>query len=274
MGPKEGEAVMCHWKWYYGTSSWALWVVLAAVFVLVKANRNRRALLILVPLLILSLIWFGFKKLMPVPTSTEMIFDQIFYSLIVGIAVVFLLGHKLSGRNRFITFLLVLGVMMVLWTVGAMSYSGIEFSNDMLGSIVYFASLALAMLLGTVLAGWFCRKRYSAKRFLIMLVLGCIITGVVFLFSFFVVYMIFESALRNQWQIIFIQIPIMGAVLGFISFVIILPYMILAFRSSFFRERFFACMGLQSMAATAEPGAEGLSEQSTTPKMPESGNLG
>ena len=275
LGPKEGEAVIYHWKWYYGTSSWALWVVLAAVFVLVKANRNRRALLILVPLLILSLLWIGFKKVMSFPTSSEVIFDPIVYSMVVSIAVVFLLGHKLGGRNRFITFLLVLGVMMVLWTVGAMSYIGMEFSNDMLGSVVYFASLALAILLGTILAGWFCRKRYSAKRFLIMLVLGCIITGVVFLFSFIVVYMVFESALRNNWRIIFIQIPIMGAVLGFISFVIILPFMILAFRSSFFRERFFACLGLQSMARAAEAEVYdgGPDEQGPAQQTAESDNL-
>jgi len=211
---------------------------------------------------------------MSVPTSAEVVFDQIFYSLIIGVSVVFLLGHKLGGSNRFVTFLLALGVMMILWSVGAMSYIGIEFSNNMFVSIVYFASLALAILLGIVLAGWFCRKRYSWKRFLSMLVLGCIITGVMLLFSFFVVYTIFESGLRFQLAL-FIQIPIVGAVLGFISYIIILPYMILAFRSGFFRERLYSCLRLESMGGRAEAGAESKKVEEEDPgvKIPENDNF-
>ena len=249
-------------------------MVLAAVFVLVKANRNRRALLILIPLLILSLLWIGFKKVMSFPTSSEMIFDQIVYSLIVGIAVVFLLGHKLGGRNRFVTFLLASGVMAGVLAVCAISNFGIEFSREMLGAVIYFISLALPMLLSVVLAGWRCRKRYSSLHFMLWLAVCIWVVSVTFVLAYFVIFMVIMSDIGLSVSKLTIIILMSSLVISVFSYVILLPYMILAFRSSFFRERFFACMGLHSMAATAEPGADGLSEQSTTPEMPESGDLG
>jgi hypothetical protein len=42
-------------------------------------------------------------------------------------------------------------------------------------------------------------------------------------------------------------------ILGAFMYVVVLPYMILALRSSFFRERFYACLHLKSMPATAQP---------------------
>ena len=38
-----------------------------------------------------------------------------------------------------------------------------------------------------------------------------------------------------------------GSVLGAFLYVVVFPYMILAMRSSFFRERFYACLRLKSM---------------------------
>jgi hypothetical protein len=48
--------------------------------------------------------------------------------------------------------------------------------------------------------------------------------------------------------IILFQLLTVGLIFGLCAYVIVLPYMILAFRSSFFRQRFYDCFHLPAMA--------------------------
>jgi hypothetical protein len=53
---------------------------------------------------------------------------------------------------------------------------------------------------------------------------------------------------------------IAGSVLGAFLYVVVFPYMILALRSSFYRQRFYACLRLKSMptASGSMPGTESI----------------
>jgi hypothetical protein len=55
-------------------------------------------------------------------------------------------------------------------------------------------------------------------------------------------------------------VPVVGSSYGAFLYVVVLPYMILALRSSFFRERFYACLHLKSMPTASEsmPGTEAI----------------
>ncbi|MHC4395688.1 MAG: hypothetical protein ACYS1A_08535 [Planctomycetota bacterium] len=261
MGAKEGEAFVYHWKWYYGISGWVLWVVLVPAFVLVKANRNRCALLILIPLLILSLLWFGLKKMLPFDTSDEVMLDQVVYWLIAGVAMLFLLGHKVGNHNQVVTFLLALVVMSIPCVIGVVSYGGFEFSQEMAASVIMFAVLTLTMLVGFILAGWQCRKCYSSSRFMLWLAVWIWVASVVFVLSYIGFLLTAVSYFALSLSKLVIIILMSSLVISVCSYVLLLPFMILAFRSSFFRERFFACLCLPLIAPTVEPDTERLSEQ-------------
>ncbi len=277
LGPKEGTAVVYNWKWHYSTPGLALWVVLVLAIVLVKGNRNPRALLILVPLLILNLLWFGFKKAIPLPSSATAMFEQAFASLTVGISVLWLLAHKLGNRNWFVTFLLALVIMATLCIVGAVSYSGLAFSEYTIGSGVIFGVLTLVMLFAFALAGWRCRKRYSNLRFMLWLGVWTIATSIVIMLVWVGIALVFMGIggeLRGMWISMLLVVFVSGPVFGGCLYAIVFPYMILALRSSFFRQRFYACLRLKSMPITgsSEADADRLGEQSTYPETSENGN--
>jgi len=86
LGSKENMAAIYNWKWYYNTPGLLLWIVLILAIVLVKENHDPRALLIILPLLVVNLLWFGFTKLLSFPSSVRLHYDSIVASYAIGIA--------------------------------------------------------------------------------------------------------------------------------------------------------------------------------------------
>jgi hypothetical protein len=250
LGPKDSDATVYEWKWYYSTPALMLWAVLLLAIVLVKANRNPHALLVLVPLLIVNWLWLILKKMLGFRSADAEMFNMLFYSLTVGIAILWLLAHKLGNRSRFVTFLLAFTIMAVVGLAGAISYGGLEFSQRTVSALILLAILVFAMLLGFVLAGWWCRKHYSGLRFMLYLALWTVSASLVGMLVIYSIVFIVQRVSISISEVLLI-VPVVGAVLGAFLYVVVLPYMILALRSSFFRERFYACLRLKSMPATA-----------------------
>ncbi len=197
--------------------------------------------------------------------DTEM-FSMVFNSLVVGITILWLFAHKLGNRNRFVTFLLAFAVMAVFILVGAISYCGLEFSQQTGVAVILLAMLALTMLLGFVLASWQCRNRYSGLRFVLYLALW---TVAVCLASTLVLYSVTFIIQQVPVPISTVLLVALIAGLGFGAFlyVIVFPFMILALWSSFFRERFYACLRLKSMPTTTEQAdTDQPNEQSSGPE--------
>jgi len=247
LGPKEGRAVIYNWKWYYNVLPLLLFFALVLLLVFVRANRTPRAWLIFVPLLIVNLLWSLFSKVLGGGSADMVVFSVLFHSYAVGIAAVWLLGHKIANRNRFTTFLLALAIMAIAGLIGIISYGMTDLSTETVGVLMLLAVLAFTMLFGFVLAGWRCRKRYSNLRFMLWLALWCVVVCVA---SILVFYSIMLAIARPSISLftILLQLSIVGLVFGLCAYVIVLPYMILAFRSSFFRQRFYDCFHLPAMA--------------------------
>ena len=226
--------------------------MLVLAIVLVKANRNTNALLVLLPLLITNLLWPIFKKAMSFPSEEAEMFNMLFYSLTIGIAILWLLGHKLGNRNCFLTFFMALAIMAGAGLAGAISYSGLEFSQETVKALIVLAIQVFIMLLAFGLTGWWCRKRYRPTSFMLWLAVWTVAANLV---SRLVVYSITFSVQRVPISIstvLFIAL-VTGLVLGGFLYAVVLPFMILAICSSFFRERFFACLHLKSMPTAAVP---------------------
>jgi hypothetical protein len=244
------------WNWYHTAPRLALWVLPILAIVLVKANRNARALLILVPLLIVNLLWLALRKVVGFPSTSIDVFDQLIASLTLSIAVLWLLAHKLDKGNRFVTFLLAVGMMAALGLLAAVSYSGVELAGETLWVAVFFAVFAVVVLVAFALAGWSCRRRYSAVRFMLWLLVWTVAAGIVAMLSY-VGIVVAVSTLSGfspsglspvSAILMLLQIGVMGAVFGLCLYVIDLPYMLLVLCTPFFRERFYACLHLKSMS--------------------------
>jgi hypothetical protein len=253
LGPKDSDAAVYEWKWYYSAPSLALWALLVLAIVLVKANLNPHALLVLVPLLIVNWLWLILKKMLGFRSADAEMFNMLFYSLTVGIAILWLLAHKLGNRSRFVTFLLALTIMAVVGLAGAISYSGLEFSQQTVAALMLLAILVFAMLLGFVLTGWWCRKRYRPVSFMLWLAVWTVSASLVGTLVFYSIVLIVLIVQRASVPIstVLLIVPVVGSAYGAFLYAIVLPFMILALRSSFFRERFYACLRLKSMPATA-----------------------
>jgi hypothetical protein len=252
LGPSDGAAVIYNWKWYYSVPGLALWVLLLLAIVLVKANRNPPALLILVPLLITNLLWSIFKKAVGFPSAQVEMFNMLFYSLTVGIAILWLLAHKLGSRSRFVTFLLSFTIMAVVGLTGAISYSGLEFFQQTAWALILLAIPAFAMLLGFVLTGWWCRKHYRPVSFMLWLAVWIVAANIMTILAVSSIVFIVQRVSVPISTILFFML-VEGLILGAFLYAVVLPYMILALRSSFFRQRFYACLHLKSMPAAAQP---------------------
>ena len=243
--------------------------------VLVKANRDPRILLILVPLLIVNLFWTIFKKSAGFDSRSTEMFGMVFHSLVVGVTVLWLLAHKIGGRDRFV-FLRSLIIMVVIGLIGTISYGGLQFSLQTTASVILLAILILTMLLGFVLTGWRCRKSYRPVPFMLWLALWTTVVSVVIIFGYAVVAVAIMSIsgqdIPSYW--ILLQAFLIGLVLSGCLYAIEFPYMILALSSPFFRERFYAWLHLKPMSIATRSGrdANQLGGQSPGPDTAENGD--
>jgi hypothetical protein len=175
-------------------------------------------------------------------------FDMLFNAFTIGIAMLWLLAHMLGNRNRFITFLLALIVMIFISIAGQLAYG--EFSEQTIIFLFFIIFLSFASLISYVLAGWRCRVKYTGLRFILWLALWSIISSLAAMMVFLVVAYIVQRPGIDILRAIFFQALITGLVTGLLSYVINLPFMILAICNPFFRERFYACLQLKSMPTT------------------------
>ena len=84
-------------------------------------------------------------------------------------------------------------------------------------------------------------------------VTGCLVIALVIYSTVFIIQQTPVSI-----SAVLLMVPIVSLIFGACLYVIVFPYMILALRSAFFRERFYACLRLKSMPTTAAQADAGL----------------
>jgi len=202
------------------------------------------------------MVWLGFKKVTGMPSSEAAMFDIIFNSFVAGIAALWLLGNRIGNRSRLATFLLAVLIMAIMCAFGIVSLGEFKLSSDLAGISMVFAVAAATVLLAFVLAGWACRKSYSAIRFMLWLAVWigavCLLTMVIVA----VISVIVGAIMGNAPPLGFLlsmayMIPFISLIIAGFIYAILLPYMILAFNSDLFRQRFYGCFRLKGMLAPA-----------------------
>jgi len=254
LGIKEGTATIYPWKWYYSMPALVLWIVLALAILLVRDNRDPRVLLIFIPIVLIHLLWSRFQSILGAPSDILMVLGMLVDAFIVGMAVLWLLAYKLGNRNRFVSFLLALVVLVAVSIVAVVSSQAWS-SRAALGLLVIQALGIATMLLVFVLAGWHCRKRYGPWRFMLWMALWTIVISLVGMITFF---LIAEGASDPSEELIrqIPQVLLVGFIFAICVYMLNLPFMILAFVTPFFRERFYAYFHLKSMSISCPSGTE------------------
>lgn len=241
-GPQQGETANFDWRWSYSAPGFVIWLVLILATVLPQANRNPRILLIFIPLVIVNLIWLLFKKISGMSSSSASQFDTIFYSMAVGIVVLWLLVRYFEKFRGFVRFLLSFVTVVAVAGLGTLSYTT-EFSNEVILFLAFFGFLTITILCAATAAGKLCHWKYRPLYFMLWLAVWMLLVSLCTTFGFFIVGTTIMSSgsapdiLQAIKMLIFV-----GLIIGLCLYVFNLPFLILGFTNPFFRKRFCACL--------------------------------
>jgi hypothetical protein len=250
LAPNEGEPVLYTWRWYYSATGLGLWVVLILAMALPKANRTPRTLLILIPLAVAYLGWLAFRAAMGGNEHDNILFGIMICTLAVGSAVLWLLAHRLAAGRWYKTLLAATGVVLGVALVGGLSL-GVE-SDEMILAMVLIGMMLIATVLGYALAVWGYRTR-RAWRFLVFQAVGTIGASFVgALLMTLIVAFIIQDGPDNVAQFL-MGMVLAGLVVGFVVFLIALPFAVLGLSSPFFRWRLLLCLPPQGISSSNDP---------------------
>ena len=183
------------------------------------------------------------------PSSVALQYDILFRSILIGISVLWLMANYLPKFGGAIRFLLSFGTVVIVAGLGTLSYST-EFSNETAMFLALFIFMALTMLVAMTLSRILCGRKYRPVCFMLWLALWILLSSMVAMFGFIIVGSIIMSGGPDFSEPNLILMLIMsGLVFGLCLYILNLPFMILGFTSSFFRERFCACLGLKPIPA-------------------------
>ena len=249
LGPKEGTPVLFHWRWYYSVPTLPIWALILLLLILPKANRQAQAWLILIPLGLVLVVWRMPATLLSVPDGPTETLSFYVASVAMAWSVVWLLGHWLAIRNRIVTFFLALGTMLA---VGLLShYCHYEDADGLASSLISCGIACVILLLAMMLTSAICRKGYSPRKFCLWLLLwmGVAALGVLLSAAAIgaIVLMILQPGVEIGAQLarMVIVAAIGSAFVGGILYVSNLPFLILAFKSPFYQDRFESIFGLK-----------------------------
>ena len=267
VGTQQSEAVNFDWKWSYTAPGLVIWLVLILAIVLPKANHNARILLIFVPLIIVNLFWLGFQKASGMRSSNAYEFSIIFHSISVGITVLWLVVNYFNRIGGFARFFMSFVTIVTVAYLGTFSHST-EFSNETVLFSALFAFMAVTMLCAMTIAGKLCSRKYSPLKFMLWMALYTLVGSLITMFGFFIVATaIMSSGPGPDILEAILMVLLVGLIFGLFLYVINLPFMILAFCSPFFRERFYACLRLKSMPTNATQSNTNLSYENQSPEQ-------
>jgi len=241
LGPSQGHTLLYNWRWYYRAQGLLIWLALVLALAIPQANRDRRALLIFVPLAIASLEWFLLKAILRIPSPQLYPFDMMVHCLVVGLAVLWLLAPTLGQFRGGVRFVVSLGLVCAVTSLEVLSSASTSSQETMilLTSPVLLAALLLTALTATARQ---CRQDHRLVRFMLRLGLWTTIGGVIVAVGYFVILTSILSLCLRPPNVA--SAALVGLVLGVFLYLLNLPYMVLCFVSPFFRERLQRCLGL------------------------------
>jgi hypothetical protein len=239
LGPSDSRAEIVPWKWYYHASGAPLWLLVAALAALPKANRRPQAWLIFLPLIAVALGWRMLTRLFGIPDGDSDLFGSVAMSCAAGWAAFWLLGDWLAQRHGVLRFLAAAALMTGCGAISVLPELGSADTEELLAVSIAAGAFGSAMALGSLLAGRSCRNCFRCGRFMVLLLWWTVVEvgvglGLLCSISFAVALGSGQPApLMMLWGLAVFFLMFTGAI-----YLVNLPFMLLAFNSPFYASRF------------------------------------
>ena len=168
MGHRQSQPVLVEWHWYDQLSDFAGWALIGVLLVLVKENRNRQALTILIPFVFLSeILWPWIAYLLALLSVDTSQLNYPYQWLLVTWTALWLLSPWLARFRPAAT----IGLALLLAAaVGAVAEFGLSQLAAFTPALMNYSILIVALLLAFVLSAICCRRNYAPRQFLLWLV--------------------------------------------------------------------------------------------------------
>lgn len=240
LGTKQGPPVAFVWRMPNLLPLLLPWLAVLALLAL-PSNRNARAWWIWAPLAVLALLGTGLGLVAVAADNEGLSFMvQTDFASAFGLAAVWLLGAGLARRGRALSIVLMAlafaAVSLLAFVVSPMWEQLLDLRRYeptiLLYLVMFWIAGGTVFASGLNLTGLMCRKRFSRRRvslwllpwlWAMWLVAGGLLACVMRLF--------FNDSI--EWNGLLVG----STVLTLLSFGMILPYLILSFACSFYRER-------------------------------------
>jgi amino acid transporter len=182
-------------------------------------------------------------------SPSEIEINLTFQCFAIGLTVLWLTAHKFRKLHGLLRFLLYLAIMVLVLLLGFFS-SLSDFNNRTAMVLLLFIPTTIAMLFGFACAGKFCRKKYRPKAFMLWSLLSMPICGIIAMMGYIISVMVFMN--ETPPKEIFIQVFIVGLIVGLLLYALNLPFLIVGFVSPFYRERFCDFLRLKTELESVE----------------------
>ncbi len=256
MGHRQSQPVLVEWHWYDQLSDFTGWALIGVLLVLVRENRNRQALMILIPFVFLSeILWPWIAYLLALLSVDPSQIHYPYQWLLVAWTALWLLSPWLARFRPAVT----IGLALLLAAVvGAVAEFGLSELSGFTPALMNYSILIVALLLAFVLSGLCCRRNYTPGRFLLWLV-PWLIVGVALGAIAELVRLYAYAYGRVSLPPITQLLP--GLIVSSLCFagmlyLFSLPFLYLAFRSALYGERFHKLLRLPEYVPPAKTAPE------------------
>ena len=244
LGLKQGAPVFYDWAAPSVIPQALPWVAILGLLLL-KPNRCASAWWICVPLALVGGVACTPQSLLDLLPSSqfEMLLDWI-SGLGFGVAAVWLLSGHLGWKHRMLAFLGILLAQGGFSLIAFLFRQGWgEAGLQTLQLCITLAASALVMSVALSLAGLVCRGRPGGLRLGLWLIAGLAVVWLLILAPFFIISMIGTQG-KLPLGVLF---SIIGVATG-VTFVVLLPFLLLSFANDFYRGRLEGLLHLGGVA--------------------------
>lgn len=244
LGDDEGPATEFEWKWHWSVLPLAPWLLLLPLLMM-KSNRNRRAWAVLIPVAVLAV---PFYTLQLVPGLGVYLVDG-FMFITLGLAVVWLLSHRLRALGRARAFFNSCALFVLVGIGATMLGDGLSFSrgfaDSLVSNLLTYLAVGAAVFLAILFAAFVCRKHYDRTRFAVSFLGALVVMSVLVvmaLMMFVFLSMLASGQLDVEMLLAFLgAAPVGMAASAGILLVLTTPFLVLTMRNGLYEGRLRAC---------------------------------
>lgn len=216
------------------------WLIVLVLLTL-RPNRTAAAWLILLPLLVLAGLSTSVRQVFAfMPAEIADLVAGMLVSMSFGLAAVWLLADVLCHCNRFLAFLKMLGAIVCVSAVACLLPAVWDEPIQGVAQLMFTGFLALVVTGALTLAGWLSKRRYRPVALTVWTIFWCFVLWACVSSPFFIVDAVSSGGF--DWTE-FLQGVAMAAGP---TVVLVLPFLLLAFVTPFYRGRLKALLGLHS----------------------------